>query len=137
MALPPPPMPNSSAQPATVAHCYRHPDRETGRSCTRCGRSACSECLVQAAVGSHCLECAKAARPDMATRARFWNSRQPTLMTYIIIGLNLAVFAWTTLTDPSTLSGRGGVSSEQCDLAVNRKVLEFGGICVDHYVEAG
>ena len=109
MALPPPPTPNTPAQPAAVADCYRHPDRETGRSCTRCGRAACSECLVQATVGSHCLECAKAARPDIATRARFWNSKQPTLMTYIVIGLNLAVFAWTTLSDPSTLGGRGGV----------------------------
>jgi membrane associated rhomboid family serine protease len=90
---------------------------------------------VQAAVGSHCLECAKAARPDMATRARFWNSKQPILMTYILMGLNLAVFAWTTLTDPSTLGGRGTLSPEQCDLAVNRGVLEFGGVCVDHYVQ--
>ena len=53
MALPQPPMPQT-------ATCYRHPGREAGRRCTRCGRPACTECLVQASVGSHCVECAKA-----------------------------------------------------------------------------
>ena len=59
----------SMPQPPVMTHCYRHPDREAGRNCTRCGRPACSDCLVQAAVGSHCLECAKAAKPDVKTRA--------------------------------------------------------------------
>ena len=44
-------------------------------------------------VGSHCLECAKADRPDVATRARYWNARQPTLVTYALIAINVAVFA--------------------------------------------
>ncbi len=72
-----------------VQRCYRHPDREAGRFCTRCGRPACSECLVQATVGSHCLDCAKAAKPDVKDRAKLWNARQPTLVTYVLIVLNL------------------------------------------------
>ncbi len=32
------------------------PDRPAGRRCTRCGNPACDSCLVQATVGSHCLE---------------------------------------------------------------------------------
>ncbi|MCU1361214.1 MAG: rhomboid family protein [Ilumatobacteraceae bacterium] len=118
-----------------MPHCYRHPDREAGRSCTRCGKAACSDCLVQANVGSHCLDCAKAARPDIATRARFWNSKQPTLMTFVLMGINFLVFAWTSLTDPSTLGGRGTLSPEQCDLGLSRGVLQYGGVCVDHYVQ--
>jgi len=39
--------------------CYRHPDRVTGLSCTRCGRSICVECSHDAAVGQLCPECAK------------------------------------------------------------------------------
>ena len=39
--------------------CYRHPDRITGLSCTRCGRSICVECSHDAAVGQLCPECAK------------------------------------------------------------------------------
>ena len=83
MALPQPPIPQT-------ATCYRHPDREAGRRCTRCGRPACAECLVQANVGSHCLECAKAAKPDVKTRARYWSARQPTLVTYTLIAVNIA-----------------------------------------------
>jgi membrane associated rhomboid family serine protease len=131
MALPPPPTPqNPAASPSVLPRCYRHPDREAGRSCTRCGRAACSDCLVQAAVGSHCLECAKAARPDIATRARFWNSKQPALMTKILMAINVAVFVWTSATDSGTLGGGSGVTSQQqCDLGLNRFVLKYGGFC--------
>jgi membrane associated rhomboid family serine protease len=84
--LPPPP---------TIERCYRHPDRETGRRCTRCGKPACGDCLVQVAVGSQCVDCVKASRPDVKTRAKFWNARQPTLVTYVLIGINVAVYFWT------------------------------------------
>jgi membrane associated rhomboid family serine protease len=127
MALPPPPTPqNPQSATSIMPHCYRHPDREAGRSCTRCGRAACSDCLVQAAVGSHCLECAKAAKPDVATRAKFWNARQPMLMTYVLMGINLAVFAWVTLSDPGTLGGRSGISTQQYDLGLNHLFLQNG-----------
>ena len=99
MALPQPPMPQ------TAATCYRHPDREAGRRCTRCGRPACAQCLVQASVGSHCLECAKAARPDVKTRARYWSARQPTLVTYALISINVGLFIWLAILDPDSLTG--------------------------------
>src|ERR1700748_2508327 len=92
MALPQPPMPQT-------ATCFRHPGREAGRRCTRCARRACPECPVQASVGSHCVECAKADRPDIQTRARYWNARQPLLVTYAIIAVNVAVFVWLGLLD--------------------------------------
>jgi membrane associated rhomboid family serine protease len=85
--------------------CFRHPNREAGRRCTRCGRWACAECLVQASVGSHCVECAKAARPDAKTRARYWNARQTTLVTYALIAVNLAVFVYLLIDDVRTMSG--------------------------------
>ena len=53
------PAPAATAASPQTATCFRHPDREAGRRCTRCGRPACSECLVQASVGSHCVECAQ------------------------------------------------------------------------------
>lgn len=106
MSLPPPP---------TIARCYRHPDRETGRSCTRCGKPACGDCLVQVSIGSHCLDCVKAARPDVKTRAKFWNARQPTLVTYALIGINVVVYMWTATSR----------QSEQ-DLAVAKFFLEQG-----------
>src|SRR6185312_15050728 len=35
-------------------YCYRHPDRETGLSCSECGRPICYECMTPAAVGLRC-----------------------------------------------------------------------------------
>lgn len=106
MNLPPPPPPRApSGAPSGSLTCYRHPNREAGRRCTRCGKPACSDCLVQASVGSHCLDCARAARPDVATRARHWNARQPTLVTYALIAINLAVFVWVLVQTPDSIAG--------------------------------
>ena len=104
--------------------CYRHPDREAGRRCTRCGKPACPSCLVQATVGSHCLDCAKAAQPDLKTRARFWSARQSLMVTYILIGINVAMFIAILLVsaDPAALSG--AVTNAHLDLGLSRDVLE-------------
>jgi membrane associated rhomboid family serine protease len=37
-------------------YCYRHPDRETGLSCSECGRPICYECMTPAPVGLRCPE---------------------------------------------------------------------------------
>lgn len=113
----------SLPQPPVMTHCYRHPDREAGRNCTRCGRPACSDCLVQAAVGSHCLECAKAAKPDVKTRAHLWSARQITMVTYALIAVNVLVFVIVALEQPSTL-GSGRVSDLQADLGLNKLLLQ-------------
>jgi len=42
--------------PEDVRHCYRHPDRETGVSCSNCGRPICHECMIPAPVGFRCPE---------------------------------------------------------------------------------
>lgn len=91
--LPPP----SGAQvpPPTGADnlvCFRHADRPVGRRCTRCGKPACPDCLSSVNVGSHCSDCIKAARPDLKTRARYWQASKPAIVTYVLIGLNLATF---------------------------------------------
>jgi membrane associated rhomboid family serine protease len=75
--------------------CFHHKDRETGRSCTRCGRPACPDCLHQAAVGSHCFECIRAARPPTKERLRRWNATAGPLVTKVLIGINLVVFVLT------------------------------------------
>jgi membrane associated rhomboid family serine protease len=105
MPLPPPP-PATPSQEQTQSSCYRHPSRPAGRQCTRCGKYACAECLVQASVGSHCLDCARAARPDVKTRAVFWNARQPTLVTTVIIAINVLAFVATVLNDGKAIGGR-------------------------------
>ena len=111
--------------PPQLARCYRHPDREAGRSCTRCGRPACSECLVQATVGSHCVDCTRASRPSTTTRARDWNARQPVLVTYALIAVNAAVFVWVLLGSSRALGSR--VTAREFDLGLNKAILEATG----------
>ena len=110
--------------PPTLSHCYRHPDREAGRSCTRCGKPACSQCLVQAAVGSHCVDCAKAARPDVNTRVKLATSRVLTPATYSLIAVNMAVFLYMGAMDSNTF--KGNITQRHIDLGLSRELLKTG-----------
>jgi membrane associated rhomboid family serine protease len=51
-------------------HCYRHPDRETGLSCSECGRPICADCATFAPVGVRCPDHATASGRRPATRLR-------------------------------------------------------------------
>ena len=82
---------------------------------------------MQATVGSHCVECAKAARPDVRTRARFWSARQPLLVTMVIIGLNLAVFVYCVALDPKALMS-SSVTKGQAQLGLNANLIKYGGV---------
>ena len=86
--------------------CFHHTDRETGRSCTRCGRPACSECLHDAPVGAHCWECIRAARPPRGERLRRWNAGAGPLATKVLIALNVVVYLLTAAGGGAV--GRGG-----------------------------
>ena len=80
--------------------CYRHPDRQSFILCQRCGRTICTSCQTQAAVGVHCPECVREAkqnapkRPPInirAARAMRGNSGQP-VVTYSIIAVAVVVY---------------------------------------------
>ena len=91
-ATPPGPGPEPST---AVPTCYRHPNRETYVSCSRCGRPACPDCLRAAPVGQHCLECVKG--DNQATRqatGRFGGrvALGAPVATYTLIALNLLVY---------------------------------------------
>jgi membrane associated rhomboid family serine protease len=74
-------------------YCYRHPDRETGLSCSECGRPICYECMTPAAVGLRCPDhSGKAQGVQKVTRAvTRVGERRTNLVTLILIGLNVAV----------------------------------------------
>jgi membrane associated rhomboid family serine protease len=42
-----------------ASYCYRHTNRETGVSCSNCGRPICPECMTPTSVGMRCPECAR------------------------------------------------------------------------------
>lgn len=91
--------------------CVRHPDRPTLLSCTRCGRPACPDCLRDASVGKQCVDCVAAARsttPHARTVAGApVRSDHPTpLITYILIGLNVLVFAITAAQSSSVMNNQ-------------------------------
>jgi membrane associated rhomboid family serine protease len=54
---------------AEPRYCYRHPDRETGLSCSECGRPICVDCMSVAPVGIRCPEHAGGARPRAVAAA--------------------------------------------------------------------
>jgi membrane associated rhomboid family serine protease len=67
--------------------CFHHTDRETGRACTRCGRPACPDCLIQASVGSQCFECVKRGVPKRTVRIRQTLKRDPLIATKLIMAI--------------------------------------------------
>lgn len=86
--------------------CYRHPDRETGVSCSRCGRPICPECMTPTPVGMRCPECSKERTrvtrgPAAVSRA----NRAPA--TFILIGLNVVAFLAEIAGGAGGLSGSG------------------------------
>lgn len=73
-----------------MAECSFHPGRETFRSCSRCGRPACHECLVDAPVGAQCVACVRAGRPPASQRMRV-RLAQPAIVTQALIAVMAAV----------------------------------------------
>ena len=110
--------------PPVLPRCYRHSEVATGRSCTRCGRPACGDCLRPAAIGSQCPDCLKAALPPPKARALDWNARQHALVSRIIIVVNVLVFGWVVLGDVGAAGGfASSLTSRELELGLNRDLL--------------
>ncbi|MFF0389701.1 rhomboid family intramembrane serine protease [Kitasatospora sp. NPDC004615] len=87
------------SQESGLPRCHRHPERETGVSCARCGRPICPECMVPASVGFQCPDCVHgAAERQPRQRTTFGGVLalgDGALVTKVLIGLNLLVFLLT------------------------------------------
>lgn len=68
--------------------CYRHPGRETGVSCSSCGRPICPDCMTPTPVGMRCPECARQRTRVKTVRTL---TGRPTA-TYALMAINVAVF---------------------------------------------
>ena len=84
-----------------VPTCYRHPDRETWIRCQRCEQPICPDCMRDAAVGFHCPDCLKEANKGSRQHQAMYGgerSADPRLTTFVLIGINVAVWLAITAT---------------------------------------
>ena len=82
-------------------YCYRHPDRETGLSCSECGRPICTECMTVAPVGLRCPDHATQRPPPqqvVTTTARsVAQSAKNAYVTQVLIAMNVIVYIATVV----------------------------------------
>jgi membrane associated rhomboid family serine protease len=72
--------------------CYRHPDRETGVSCSNCGRPICPECMTSTPVGMRCPECARQTTKVRVGQGAFGTTASKMPATIALIAINAIVF---------------------------------------------
>lgn len=93
--------------------CYRHPNRETGVSCSSCGRPICPECMTPTPVGMRCPECSqqrtRVVRNPHGQASGFWANPA----TYVLIGINVIVYLI------EIAGGSGGINSPSGKIVVN------------------
>jgi membrane associated rhomboid family serine protease len=106
---------------AEKMYCYRHPDRETGVSCSECGRGICPDCMVFAPVGIRCPDHAGvaqgAARVTTGVRRAAYEGGG-ALVTKTLIGINVLVF-FINLAQGSTLNRVSGSLFERGALFIS------------------
>src|SRR5579859_750938 len=87
-----------------MAVCYRHPSRETGVSCSSCGRPICPDCMTPTPVGMRCPECSRD-----RTKVRTLRTLPSTaVVTRALIFINAVVFLAALATGAPVDSGIGG-----------------------------
>jgi membrane associated rhomboid family serine protease len=72
--------------------CYRHPNRETGVSCSNCGRPICPECMTSTPVGMRCPDCARQTTKVRVGAGAFSPTAGKMPATIALIAINVIVF---------------------------------------------
>jgi membrane associated rhomboid family serine protease len=97
MTAPPPPPPVGPPMMAPagggLVTCYRHTDRPTKISCSRCGRPICPDCMHDAPVGFQCPVCVKEGRtaaPRTVAGARV--SARIGVVSFTLVAANVLVY---------------------------------------------
>jgi membrane associated rhomboid family serine protease len=75
-----------------MAVCYRHPNRETGVSCSNCGNPICPDCMTATPVGMRCPDCSKQRTRVTTMRSMHADPR----VTYVLIAACVLVYVGTS-----------------------------------------
>jgi membrane associated rhomboid family serine protease len=79
---------------AETLTCYRHPDRETGVSCSECGRGICPDCMTFGPVGIRCPD--HSGQPQgvqkVVRTAQRRADRRPGVVTQGLIAANVGIY---------------------------------------------
>jgi membrane associated rhomboid family serine protease len=97
---------------SAMATCYRHPDRETGLSCSVCERPICTDCATFAPVGIRCPDhSGKPQGVERVTRTvkRAHYEGTGALVTRALIGINIVVYLATVATGGGANTNRGTI----------------------------
>src|SRR5918992_3204701 len=87
-----------------MAVCYRHPNRETGVSCSNCGNPICPDCMTATPVGMRCPDCSRQRTPVRTLRSMH---ADPTV-TYVLIAACVLLFIGSTAGGSAFAGGGGG-----------------------------
>ena len=101
---------------AETRYCYRHPDRETGLSCSDCGRPICADCANFGPVGIRCPDHASVRRGPTTKLKPPTVRRAPGLalatgespVTYALIAINVVIYLITVAQGHAGFNRPGG-----------------------------
>ena len=111
-----------------MATCYRHPSRETGVSCSNCGRPICPECMTSTSVGMRCPECA-GERTRVRSGVAAARSAAAPYATYTLLALNVIAFLAELMGGGGAGAPGGGGSDLIADGGLCGNAVADGGIC--------
>jgi membrane associated rhomboid family serine protease len=103
-----------------MATCYRHPNRETGVSCSSCGRPICPDCMTPTPVGMRCPECARQ-RTKVRTAATIKAGSDQVPVTKALILICVIAYLAEITTGAGGLNGVGNGS------------VSFNGALIGHF----
>ena len=108
-----------------MATCYRHSSRETGVSCSNCGRPICPDCMTPTPVGMRCPECARQ-RQKVRTAPTMNRGGTGAEVTRALIAVNVIAFLGELASGTGLALGAAGGT------VVQRGGLDAADISVHH-----
>jgi len=105
-----------------MATCYRHPDRETGVSCSNCGKPICPDCMTATPVGMRCPDCAGKTQRVQTMRSLHVDP----IVTYVLIAVNVLMFLGAGAGGSILTGGGSGGSRVFNDFALWGPAIDLG-----------